>query len=374
MKSVFILGGYGNAGFLISKFLLQENKDVSIIIAGRRLEKATAAAKELNDSFAGNRVSALQLDITDGPAFREANKNVDIVVNAASTIKYTKQVVDEVIQSGVDYLDIQLSSPVKLDVLYALEEKIKASGLCFITDGGFHPGVTSAMVRYASEFYDQLKIANIYGGLRVDWDAIVASPGTMEEMLEEFKHYSSRYLKNGKWKTMSWLAIPPKYDFGAPYGKLMCSPMFLEEQKYLPDMIPSLKETGFFVSGFNPVMDYFLLPVIMLLLKTGLRSLDPFAFWLFKYGMKFSKPPFGVRLIADCQGLKAGKDLHVKLILEHKDEYLLTAVPTVACLLQYLDGSIKKPGLWFQANAVNPDRFFEDMGRMGLPLKVEKGL
>jgi hypothetical protein len=60
-------------------------------------------------------------------------------------------------------------------------------------------------------------------------------------------------------------------------------------------------------------------------------------------------------------------------MLEHKDEYLLTAAPTVACLLQYLDGSIRKPGLWFQANVVEPNRFFEDMARMGLPLKVGQG-
>ena len=43
-----------------------------------------------------------------------------------------------------------------------------------------------------------------------------------------------------------------------------------------------------------------------------------------------------------------------------------TAIPVVACLLQYLDGSIRKPGLWLQANIVEPNRFMEDMKRMGI--------
>ena len=38
-KNIFILGGYGNAGILIAKLLL-ENTSENIVIAGRNLEKA----------------------------------------------------------------------------------------------------------------------------------------------------------------------------------------------------------------------------------------------------------------------------------------------------------------------------------------------
>jgi saccharopine dehydrogenase (NAD+, L-lysine-forming) len=50
---------------------------------------------------------------------------------------------------------------------------------------------------------------------------------------------------------------------------------------------------------------------------------------------------------------------------------MITAIPVAACLLQYLDGSIRKPGLWFQALVVEPERFMSDMERMGVDIQVQ---
>ena len=370
-KSILILGGYGNAGFLISKYLLQETHDVAIIIAGRHFEKAQKAADELNQLFPGQRTSPVQVDVADRQIFRDALSKASLVVMASGTMKHTKLVVEEVLNAGIDYFDLQLSSPVKLDVLFSLKDKIEASGHCFITDGGFHPGVPAALLRYAAGMFDSLEKANVYGGLKVDWAAIDASEGTLDELVDEFKYYQMLFLKNGRWKKMSYFAMPPGFDFGPPLGKLYCAPMFLEELRSLPEEIPELKETGFYVSGFNPILDYLLLPVIMFGIKIfPERFADPFI-KLFQFGLKFGKPPYGVKLVADCSGLKEGKPKHIQLSLTHEDEYVLTAVPVVACLLQYLDGAIRKPGLWFQSNVVEPERFFNDMGRMGLPLVVQ---
>ena len=58
--------------------------------------------------------------------------------------------------------------------------------------------------------------------------------------------------------------------------------------------------------------------------------------------------------------------------LAHDDAYVLTAVPAVACLLQYLNGSIQQPGLWFQANVVEPIQFFKDIERLGVSIRLSE--
>jgi saccharopine dehydrogenase (NAD+, L-lysine-forming) len=81
----------------------------------------------------------------------------------------------------------------------------------------------------------------------------------------------------------------------------------------------------------------------------GTEANNPSAFWM------------------KAQG--AGRKLVMNIF--HEDSYVLTAAPVVACLLQYLDGSLQKPGLWRQAAIVEPVRFFEDIARFGVQIKKE---
>ena len=369
-KKVLILGGYGNTGFLIARLLLQES-DIQVVIAGRNLNRAQQAVNDLNRKFHTGRASSTQVDAADTNSLKAAFEGVNIVVVASSTIDYTRNVAVLALDTGADYLDVQLSSPAKLAVLNSLREKIEKEKRCFITDGGFHPGVPAAMVRYAATQFDALEVANVSASFQLNWKELQFSESTTSEFIDELMNFNPLVLKNKKWIKMSMNKLP-KFDFGELFGEQYCPPMFLEELRSLPNAIPSLKETGFYIAGFNWMTDYIIMPIAFAAFKMfhqkAKRPLGKF----FSWGLKnFSKPPFGAVLQLEAMGLKNKKNRFIHMRLTHNDAYVLTAVPVVACFLQYLTGSIRRPGLWFQANLVESTQFFKDIERLGVGITVK---
>jgi len=370
-KHILILGGYGTTGLLLARLLLSET-NAHVVLAGRTLEKAQNTAACLNAQFTGNRVAGVYADAADPLSLRLAFETMDIVVVASSTVVFTRQVARAALEARIDYMDIQYSTA-KMVVLYEMAEEIEASGLCFITDGGFHPGLPAAMVHFAASSFDQLESANVGSVIQIDWASLDLSPSTIDEFVGEFLDFQTLHFKGGKWQRAGFLAmmVPRTMDFGGEFGRQYCMPMFLEEMRSLPECYPSLKEAGFFVGGFNWFVDWALFPVILLVLKLfpekGLRPMGNLLLW----GLRtFSRPPYGTLLKLEAKGSKDSTPKSLEVTVAHADGYLLTAIPVAACLVQYLGGSIRKPGLHLQAHIVEPRQFFQDMERMGATVRI----
>jgi saccharopine dehydrogenase (NAD+, L-lysine-forming) len=164
-----------------------------------------------------------------------------------------------------------------------------------------------------------------------------------------------------------------KMDFGGAFGKRYCIPMFLEEMRHIPLELPSLRNSGFYIGGFNWFVDWVVFPLVYLGLWLFPNRSKGAMTALMSWGLKrFSRPPYGTLLKVESDGLEGGEHKEIDVITYHEDGYVFTAVPVVACLLQYLDGTAKKPGLWTQAIIVEPTRFMNDMERMGIDVKVQK--
>lgn len=367
---IIILGGYGNTGLLIARFLLQESNS-ELILAGRDLSRAQRSAAELNREFHTNRVSSKQVDAASPKSLVAAFTGVNLVVIASSTMEYTHNLVRAALDTDIDYLDLQLSSPTKLAVLNASCEEIEKKGRCFITDGGFHPGVPAAMVRYATTQLDELEVANVSAAFQLNWQTLFFSESTTFELIDEMINFNPMIFKDRQWMEMKMNKFP-KFNFGEPFGERYCLPMFLEELKLLPDSIPSLRETGFYISGFNWMTDYIIIPIdlaVFRIFKEQARILmKNFFVWSLR---NFSKPPFGAVIQLEGQGLKDGQNRSIQMRLKHDDAYVLTAIPVVACLLQYLNESIRRPGLWCQANLVESKQFFDDINRLGVKVSLQ---
>ncbi len=358
MNTILILGGYGATGRLLTKHLLTQT-DYSIVIAGRNLETAQTFVDSLHDL----RVSARQVDAADPTSLREALQNVDFLLVAAPTTHHTETVVCAALEAGVDYLDVQYSD-LKLKSLREHEREIDQRKLCFVTEAGYHPGLPSAMVRFAAARLDCIESARIACYLNMGQ---LEYTEAVDELMEGFIHYQAQVYKDGAWtKPSSWAMR--KFDFGEEIGIRSCYSMFFEELRCIPEMYPTLKDIGFYISGSSLLADLILTPIIMVGLKIapkrGIRPLGKLMWW----AMGTSKPPYKVVLKVEATGQRKGRPVRVEASIEHEDGYELTAIPVAALLKQY--EHIRKPGLHMMGHLAEPVRLFSDMEQMGVRVKT----
>ncbi|MDV7395881.1 hypothetical protein RZS08_31105, partial [Arthrospira platensis SPKY1] len=123
-------------------------------------------------------------------------------------------------------LDIQLAAPEKTRLLDTFAHRFREAGITYITDGGFHPGVPAALLRYAETRFDSMEKGNVYSAMKIDWAGLDFAKETVQELLDEFRSNRLAIYQDGLWKDQSVMKVF-EYDFGKPFGKQYCAPMFL---------------------------------------------------------------------------------------------------------------------------------------------------
>lgn len=369
-RTILLLGGYGNAGVRIARLLLRET-DARVIVAGRSAAQASLIADRLNRETGDQRVSSLLVDAADSRLVRRALEGVDLLVNASSTVRWTETVAQAALGARVDWYDIQPSHH-KLAYLRSIRDFIEGAGLCFITEGGFHPGLPAVLVRFAATFLDRLQRATVGMAFSVDWSGLDLSPGTVAEFVEELTAYRSLAFDHGTWVRRPWWRAR-KLDFGSPLGVRQVVPAFAAELEELPATHGSLVELGLWIAGFNWFVDWVGFGLGSLALRSfGQRAVRPVGRTIWWGLRRFSRPPWGAVILVEAGGWKKGRLVGVRGVVSHRDAYDLTAVPAVATILQYLDGPVRRSGLWLQGLVVDPRRFMADLERLGAT--VEYGL
>ncbi|MFN2111317.1 MAG: hypothetical protein ACK2UI_16800, partial [Anaerolineae bacterium] len=224
-----------------------------------------------------------------------------------------------------------------------------------------------ALVRYAAAHLDIIESAVTAGYLNMGKDLPYTE--AVDELIELFKDYQAQVYKNGQWTKPGSFEMR-KLDFGGDIGRKQCYSMFFEELRPLPALYPSLKEVGFYMSETHWMTDWIIMPITWVWLKLMPRAVRPIGKLLW-WGMgTFHKPPYRVELQVHASGVKDGQPAKVQATVAHPDGYELTAIPVAATLLQYLDGSARKPGLWMMGHLADPVRLMQDMDKMGVQINT----
>jgi hypothetical protein len=219
-------------------------------------------------------------------------------------------------------------------------------------------------VAYAATTLGQLKKATIVELMRLqEWGGREGLAGFLEDIHN--LSWGSRVYSNGAWRRPRG-GGKKVVDFGPPFGRQTCYPYQMLELHDLPARY-QMEELGQYAAGFGHWMTDGLF-VLFVMLKVGrrgrgaglaARALD----WAFR---RFGRPPYGLRLMLLGEGAD-GETLQVTLA--PKDEYEATAIPVVAFLIQWMDGS----GVWMMGHAADPERLVTDMERLGMQIIKKHG-
>ncbi len=365
---IVAIGASGNAGRAINNLLAPGlAASDELVLAGRNAARLERARSEI---AAAAQVSTAVVDAADTAGIRALVAGADLVIVTASRPDLVGSLAREVLDAGADWFDTMLSHPAKLAALRALEPEITKAGRCFVTDGGLHPGLPAVLVRWAAEQLDEVIEGDVAGGLRIDWQADTVAESTVEMMLDKFTQFNLLAWVNGERRTVRWGECPT-VDFGEPIGRRPTVPMPLAEMDELPQRYPSLRRCGFYICGFGPVMDYLVLPILMVIGR--IHWLRPAAIRLTRWSMvrlASAPPPYRVVVQTDVVGQRSGRPATASVKISGTDPYLVIAAPAVACLRRVLDGEARAPGLHLQAHLVPPGPFLADLAELGLSVET----
>jgi saccharopine dehydrogenase (NAD+, L-lysine-forming) len=278
----------------------------------------------------------------------------------STTTQYAEQVARAALLAGLDYMDIYAAQKI-IPILNSLEPDIQETGRCFITQAGFHPGLLAPFIRYAASYFSQYQKALVAMVMNDRREVSLEATTEIAEMIVA-SATETYVFKDGRWR-LPGADYARKVDFGAEFGVRVCYPVWFEEMRALPEQY-GLEEAGAYIAGFSS-LDNLMLRLVELLNKLKKETGTRFLAWLLCKLSPMARPPFGVRFKLEAAGTRDGKARSVEMLAQHDDPYVLTAICTVACLLQYLDGSIRKPGLWLMGHLVEPGRLLKDVERMG---------
>lgn len=360
---ILVLGGYGKTGKVFCRYLLKETK-MKVIVAGRNRQKAEEWAEKLKSEFHPDRIAVRQVDASDRNSLREAFQGIDFVLVAATTTQFATQIAEVALEAHIDYLDIYYQQNVYPE-LDTLKERIRASGQCFITQAGFHPGLPAVLVRKGATCFDTYISAMIAFAMNIR----IEKTDSVYEFVDSLSDYTADIYQDGQWRRGTYKDAV-KIDFGSCFGVKSCVPMDMIEMRILPE-ICCLKSTGVYVAGFNGFVDYVVFPLIMMsqMIRKGLLR----HFWakLLIFGINnLSGDEEKIVFLLQAEGEKEGSRQEVVIRCEHHSAYDFTVIPVIAALKQYLDGSIRNPGLWMMGHIVDPDRLLDDMGKMGVGIQT----
>ncbi|MFI2370774.1 saccharopine dehydrogenase family protein [Streptomyces sp. NPDC018833] len=152
MTTILIIGGYGAVGRHTAMALTDLLPDATVLIAGRRPERAAPITG----------TATVRLDAGDPDAMDDLPPDVDTVVMCAA--RNNARIARACLERGIHYLDVSASHPV-LAAIEPLDPTARRTGATAVLSVGLLPGVSNLLARHVTDQHHgaDLRISALLG-------------------------------------------------------------------------------------------------------------------------------------------------------------------------------------------------------------------
>ena len=352
-QQILIAGGYGVVGRRIAAEL---SRDYQVIVGGRHLERAEAAAAAI-----GRGVCGRQLDVTTETSIAAALKDIATVVSCIDQPQ--RGLLHAAIERGLRYTDI---TPHLVELgRGAAYEKIgaaaRASGAHIVLGTGIVPGISNVMVR---------AVADSLGGADVIETSLLLSardtsgPASFDYFLQELSMSFDVHV-NGSDRPAHAFSDPHVVEFPPPLGPRSAYLFPFSDQVLYPRTMGV--RTALTRLAIEPASLGRLLAATVRVGAARLVAQDRVRHLI--ASRRPDRAPSGAaRFALRVDVVHNGRSAHATLVGgAQADAAAAGASATVRALME---GEVPEPGVWMPEQVLNPVRFFSHLARQGLTVQL----
>ncbi len=345
--TVIILGGYGAFGGRIAELLADQPK-LTLVVAGRSIEKARARVESLGKAQA--RLVPAAIDRDGIGAAELAALRPDILIDASGPFQAYGEpryrIAEACISQGVHYLDLADSAAFAAGI-GAFDAAARAAGVAVLSGVSTFPALTAAAVRRLAEGMAQVETISA---------GIAPSPhaGVGGNVIRAIASYAGRAIqlrRDGGARSAHALTEQRRFTIAPPGCMPLRSTLFslidVPDPGALPELWPEVKSIW---NGAGPVPEYLHRLLIALAWLTRFRivlTLAPAA-PLMHAAMNLLRRGehrggmFVEVTGRDAQGAPVKRSWH--LVAEGDGGPFIPAMGVAALVLSALDGKLPAPG------------------------------
>jgi len=372
MRILILGGGSGDVGRDVARTLLLDKKVIDqITVTSRKLEVSQRFVRDLGDE----RVSALQLDVTDRKRLFEVMKDHDLTINTVGPFsKYSIPIMKTAIESRVNYIDICDDIEPTLEALQ-LNKFAEDAGVFLLLSMGWFPGMSNLRAKALADQMDSVE------EIIIAWVAGKKSPEEVPSKgLGGIEHYLKALtgeiytFRNGHRVKIPAYQKGVKLPFPEPLGEYTCYQLEHPETATLPYVIPGVKTVTVLGSLYPEKRNKFV-RLLTRLIDLRLVSI-PMATKLIGMSMrskkKVSLPRLNASFIA-CIGEKDGEKGQMSYgeVNTKTTTAEVTSQPLACAVFHIAHGGKIKPGVHLPETALTVENIVKMGKRYNLSFVTE---